>query len=61
MFEDILDGFQELEDELEKKPGLGEEDPGNILSLDSNDWDTGESDTWDTGGENEPADKIWGI
>jgi hypothetical protein len=65
MFEDILDGFKDLEDELEKKPdpGFGEEDPGNILSLDSDtgEWDTGESDTWTTGGESEPDDKIWGV
>jgi len=59
MFEDILDGFKDLEDELEKKPdpGFGEEDPGNILSLDSDtdDWDTGDTGTWNTGQD----DTIW--
>jgi len=62
MFEDILDGFKELEDELEKKPdpGFGEEDPGNILSLDSNDWDTGKDDNWDTG-KGASNDKVWGV
>ena len=65
MFEDILDGFKDLEDELEKKPdpGFGEEDLDNFLSLDSDteDWDTGKSDIWDTGGESESADKVWGV
>ncbi len=64
MFEDILDGFKDLEDELEKTgpdPGIGEEDPGNILSLDAEEeWDTGKDDNWDTGkgGSN---DRVWGV
>ncbi len=67
MFEDILDGFKELEDELEKskQPDYGEPDPGNILSLDTEDWDTGKSDKWDTGetrdmdGNVISDDKVW--
>lgn len=50
MFEDILDGFKELEDELEKDAAqLG-------LSLpDTEDWDTGQTGTWDTGQD----DTVW--
>lgn len=59
MFEDILDGFKDLEDELEKKEkGFTTPDPENILSLDSNDWDTGKDDDWDAG-QGGSGDKIW--
>jgi hypothetical protein len=53
MFEDILDGFKELEDELEKDAaqlGLGVPEP--------EDWDTGKDDNWDAG-EGGSGDKVW--
>jgi hypothetical protein len=54
MFEDILDGFKDLEDELEKDAaqlGLSVPEP--------EDWDTGEDkgDAWDTNQD----DKVWGV
>jgi hypothetical protein len=64
MFEDILDGFKDLEDELEKE--LKQPGTTNVLNLDTNtgEWDTGkDNEPWDTGGGNEPRsdDKIWGV
>jgi len=72
MFEDILDGFKDLEDELEKEqPGMTTPDPENILSLDSDsdNWTTGDErdGNWDTGKSWEAEerigqdDKIWGV
>ena len=67
MFEDILDGFKDLEDELEKskQPDYGEPDPGNVMSLDpadeewdaGGDWDTGKS--WEAEEHISQDDKIW--
>jgi hypothetical protein len=60
MFEDILEGLTDLEDDLEKMPDPSIElpDPGGV-TLDSNDWDTGEGDAWDTDQRTPGDDTIW--
>jgi hypothetical protein len=59
MFEDILDGFKDLEDELEKTGPATMPDPDNTVSLDSEGWDTGGGDAWDTDQRTPDEDTIW--
>ena len=58
MFEDILDGFKDLEDELEKDAaqlGLGVPE----VEPDLGDWDTGGGDAWDTDQRTADEDTVW--
>jgi hypothetical protein len=59
MFEDILEGFQEKEIR-EDTPGVPEyEDPANVMSVDTDDWDTNDdwnaNESWSTSN----PDEVW--
>lgn len=59
MFEDILDGFKDLEDELEKDDSIQMPDPGGVVEFASEEWDAGGGDAWDTDQRTPDDDTVW--